>query len=158
MWKSPLYIFAGTILSCKCLWHNIDFEEALKFLFISRSLGFRLYFEMGLLNNSQRRGGIMRLFTIQLVCWFAWFSSFCFAQLDLSEGVTRSVNFPTLVITCVGNLAVFVTSLIRGRLDLEIGARDVLDILASCKLVIINGMIETGLTTLYDRTLKYISL
>ena len=100
----------------------------------------------------------MRLFIIQLVCWFTWFSSFCFAQLDLSEGVTRSINFHTLVITCVGNLAVFVTSLIRGRLDLEMGARDVLDILESRKLVIINGKIETGLITLSDRTLKYISV
>ena len=37
-------------------------------------------------------------------------------------------------ISCVANLVIFVTSLIRGRLDLEIGARDALDILASPKL------------------------
>jgi len=90
----------------------------------------------------------MLLFVIQLVCWLGWLSSFTMAQLDISEGITGSVNFPALGITCLGNLAVFVTSLIRGRLDLEIGARDVLDILKSPKLEIVNGIKHgSGLTT-----------
>ena len=70
-----------------------------------------------------------------------WLSSFVFAQFDISEGVTGSVDFPALGITCVANLAVFVTSLIRGRLDLEIGARDVLDIVVSPKMLINNKML-----------------
>lgn len=104
---------------------------------------FLLYIEMGLLKNLQGS----RLLMIQLVCWLGWLSSFAIAQFDISEGVTGSVNFPTLGITCVANLAVFVTSLIRGRLDLEIGARDALHILAGRKLQKIDGMNGNGLTT-----------
>ena len=96
---------------------------------------------MGLFNNWQ-------LLIIRLLCCLGWFSTFAFAQSDISEGVSGMLNFPTLGVTCLGNLSVFITSLIRGRLDTEIGARDALDILASPKLKNINGIqYGNGLTT-----------
>ena len=52
-----------------------------------------------------------------------WLSSFVFAQFDISEGVTGSVSFPALGIICVADLAVFVISLIRGRLDFSLAVR-----------------------------------
>jgi hypothetical protein len=44
----------------------------------------------------------MRLLVIHLVCWLGWLSCFTMAQLDISEGITGSVNFPVLGITCLG--------------------------------------------------------
>lgn len=91
---------------------------------------------MGLFNNWPPIRRIVQLVIIQLFCWLACSVSFCFAQL--SEGFTGSVNFPSsLAITCVGNLAVFVATLIRGRLDLEIGARDALGILLGQELTVL---------------------
>ena len=74
-------------------------------------------------------------------------------QLELSEAVTGFVNFPKVGISCVGNLVVLITSISKGRLDLEMGVRDVL---ASTrgpilkKIKNING-IEIGLTTCQDQ-------
>lgn len=48
------------------------------------------------------------------------------AQFDVSEAVTASASFPDVAITCVGNLAVFFSCLLRGRLHVEMGARDLL--------------------------------
>lgn len=87
---------------------------------------------------------MMQWFVIKLIGLLGWLSGFAVAQLELSETVTSSANFPELGITCLANLAVFFTSLYRGRLDLEMGARDVLATITGPKLENING---DGLTT-----------
>lgn len=63
---------------------------------------------------------------IKLVVWFGWLSSIALAQLDISGAITGTVSFPHVGIICIGNLAVFITSVLRRRLDLEMGARDLL--------------------------------
>lgn len=63
---------------------------------------------------------------IKLVVWLGWFSYIALAQLELANAVTGSVNFPAVGLTCIGNLAVFFTSLLRRRLDLEMGVRDLM--------------------------------
>ena len=118
-----------------------------------------MYFEMGLLKNLQGSQGIFgRLLVIHLhlLCCLGWLLSFASAQFDISEGVTGCINnFPTLGIICIVNLAIFVTSLMIGRLDLEVGAQDILDILASRKLMNINGINYTWKWTHYMYTRSY---
>lgn len=63
---------------------------------------------------------------IQLLVWFGWLSCIALAQLDISGAITGSASFPHVGITCLGNLAIFITSFLRKRLDLEMGARDFL--------------------------------
>ena len=102
---------------------------------------------------------------IHLFCWLAWSVSVSLAKFDRSEGVTGSLIFPALEITCIANLAVFLLSLIRGRLKLEIGAGDLLRILGGTKLKNIdatNGMTtckrsleDTSVVMLTNRTPNY---
>lgn len=89
---------------------------------------------------------MVKLFILNLVGWLAWLSHIALAQLEFSEAVTGSASFPDVGIACLGNLAVFITSLLRGRLDLEIGARDVLATNRGPKLKDISGF---GLSTRY---------
>lgn len=63
---------------------------------------------------------------IQLVVWFGWLSCIAVAQLEISGAITGSASFPHVGIVSLGNLSVFVTSFLRKRLDLEMGARDFL--------------------------------
>lgn len=71
---------------------------------------------------------------IQLFFYFGWLSCIAVAQLDISSAITGSASFPHVGITCLGNLAVFITSFIRKRLDLEMAARDFLaTITGPCK-------------------------
>jgi len=79
------------------------------------SVGF--YFEMAVFKDGQGRRYMMHLI-VKLICWFGSLTGIAFGQLDISETVTGSVSFPDLGITCIGNLVVFFTSFIRGRLDL----------------------------------------
>jgi hypothetical protein len=90
----------------------------------------------------------MRLFIINLFFWFGWLCNIVFAQFEVSETVTGSASFPDVGITSLGNLAVFITSLLRGRLDLEMGARDLMATITGPKLYDIN---EFGLTTCIER-------
>lgn len=80
-----------------------------------------------------------------MIISLAWLSGIALAQLEFSEAVTGSVIFPDGAIACLGNLAVFLTSLLRGRLDLENGVRDVLATNRGPKLREIGR--RTGLTT-----------
>jgi len=89
---------------------------------------------------------MMKLLIINLVGWLGWLSHIALAQLEFSEAVTGSASFPDVGIACIGNLAVFITSLLRGRLDLEIGARDVLATNRGPKL---KGISRFGLRTRY---------
>lgn len=89
----------------------------------------------------------MQLFFLNLVVWLAWLSGIALAQFEFSGVVSGSVNFPGQEIVSLGNLAVFVTSILRERLDLEMAARDVLATNRGPKLKKIN---ETGLTTLQE--------
>ena len=57
-----------------------------------------------------------------------WLCHNALAQLQISEGVTSSGNFPDLVVTCIANLSVFITCFLGRRLDQDIGARDVVAI------------------------------
>jgi hypothetical protein len=51
-----------------------------------------------------------RQFILQLlVVWLGCLSHIASAQVKLSEKISGSVNFPNLVITCIGNLAIFIT-------------------------------------------------
>ena len=86
----------------------------------------------------------MQLFIIKLIGLLGWLSGIAVAQLELSETVTGFVSFPDIGITCLGDLAIFFTSLYRGRLHLEMGARDVLATITGPKMESINGY---GLTT-----------
>lgn len=84
---------------------------------------------------------------IQLLGWLVWLSGVALGQLEFSEAITGSVNITDIGITCLSNAAVFVTSLLRGRLYLEIGTRDVLATTTGpAKLEEINGE-AAGLTT-----------
>lgn len=100
---------------------------------------------MGAFKNWQGSQRLIHLLIIQLIVWFGWLSNIALAQMRLGETVTGSLSLPGIGIACIGNLAVFVTSLLRGRLDLEMGARDVLATMRGPKLEdISNGF---GLTT-----------
>lgn len=55
-----------------------------------------------------------------------------------------SASFPNLGITYIGNASIFITNFLRGRLDLELGTRDVLATMTGPKLNDIEGF---GLTT-----------
>lgn len=86
----------------------------------------------------------MRWFFIEVVWWLGWLCNTVYSEGQLSESVTGSASFPDLGITCIGNAAVFITSLLRGRLDLEMGARDALATITGPKLNDIEG---SGITT-----------
>lgn len=103
------------------------------------------YFEMGVFKNWQGSQRVIHLSIIRLIVWLGWVSNIALAQMELSQAVTGSVEFHGINLACMGNLAVFVTSLLRGRLDLEMGARDVLATMRGPKLVEINN--GFGLTT-----------
>ena len=115
-----------------------------------------LYLEMGLFKNS--KGALlctMNVLLIKLVVWLGWLSSVAVGQLELSEAVASEavagfVNFPEVGISCVGNLAVLITSISKGRLDLELGVRDVLASIRGPKLHKINKEKEVGWTTCKD--------
>lgn len=83
--------------------------------------------------------------TIRKFIWWplGWLST-ASAQLELSEPLTGSANFPDLGITCLGNLAAFVGVCMKGMLTLEMGARDVLAATRGPKLQNVNGF---GLST-----------
>jgi hypothetical protein len=104
---------------------------------------------MGLFKNWQGSQRLIHLVIVQLIVWFGWLSNIALAQMQLGEEVTGSVNnLPSVGIACIGNLAMFVTSLLRGRFDLEMGARDVLATMRGHKLEDINN--GFGLTTPKD--------
>lgn len=86
----------------------------------------------------------MKLFIIYLVSWLSLLCNIALAQFDASEGLTGSTSFPEVAITSLGNLAVFLTCLVRGSLHAEMGARDLLDCITGPKLHDIRGF---GLTT-----------
>ena len=77
---------------------------------------------------------MIKLFTAQFIGLLALFSNIAFAQFDVSESVTASASFPDVAMTCIGNLAVFFSCLLRGRLHVEMGARDLLDTIRPSKL------------------------
>nr|ABK24775.1 unknown [Picea sitchensis] len=89
---------------------------------------------MGAFKNWQGSQRLIHLLIIQLIVWFGWLSNIALALTGLGETVTGSLSLPGIGIACIGNLAVFVTSLLRGRLDLEMGARDVLATMRGPKL------------------------
>ena len=104
--------------------HNIIIS-AFRLFQLCENFGVPLSFEMGGILGSRY---IIRFFIIQLFGCLGWLCNTALAQLEISERVTGSANFPDIGIAFIGNLAVFVTSLLRGRLDLEMemGARDIL--------------------------------
>lgn len=88
----------------------------------------------------------MQLFLIHLFCCLVWLCNIALAQFEIDQNVTGSASISSdIEISFVGNLAIFVTSLLRGRLDLEMGARDLLATLRSPELYVINK--GFGLTT-----------
>lgn len=96
---------------------------------------------MGLFQDSLL---IMRLSIIHLVCWLSLLCNIALAQFDISEGVTGSTSFPNVALTSIGNLAIFLTCLVSGRLYAEMGARDLLDWITAPRLFKID---DFGLTT-----------
>lgn len=87
----------------------------------------------------------MQLLIIKLVCCFGWLSAIALGQLELSESISGSVGFPDLGLTCMANLAVFFWSFLRGRLYLEMGAKDTLTFLTGrIKLKKINVWDDTS--------------
>lgn len=88
---------------------------------------------------------MMQLWITRLLCLLGWVCNITLAQLEISEAITGSTGtFPDIGITWMANSVVFVASIFKGRLDLEIGARDVLALLRGPKLDKIDGF---GLTT-----------
>ena len=61
------------------------------------------------------------------------------STIALAQLVTGSTNFCTIGIACIDNFAVFVTSLLRGRLNLEMGAMDALAMIRSPKIEYVNS-------------------
>jgi len=86
----------------------------------------------------------MKMFITHLVSCLSLLCNIALAQFDISEGLTGSTSFPEVAITALGNLAVFLTCLVRERLHAEMGARDLLDCIAAPKLQDID---EFGLAT-----------
>lgn len=102
---------------------------------INFPLFFSLNFEMGLFNAQTSRCMLMiQVFALQLVGLLACLAYTVLAQFDVSEALTASASFPDVAITCVGNLAVFFSCLLRGRLHVEMGARDLLATITAPKL------------------------
>ena len=104
-------------------------------------------FKMGVLNNCLGLGSpyILQLLIINFIGLLGCLSSVALAMTEGSETVTGSVaTFPDVGITCIGNLGIFITSLLRGRLDLEVAARDVLATVRVAQLLPIHRF---GLTT-----------
>lgn len=93
---------------------------------------------------------LIRFSIIQFIVCLACLSNIALAGGLIGEEVTGSSNVPGIGLACLGNLAVFVTSLLRGRLDLELGGRDVLATMRGPKLEDIND--GFGLTTSTDYT------
>lgn len=77
---------------------------------------------------------MIQVFALQFVGLLACLAYTVLAQFDVSEAVTASASFPDVAITCVGNLAVFFSCLLRGRLHVEMGARDLLATITAPKL------------------------
>lgn len=88
-----------------------------------------------------------QLIFLQLVAWLGWLSAIALAQFEFSEAVTGSANITDLGITCLANGAVFFASLLRGRLYLEMGARDVMATIRDPELKDIEGLEGVGLST-----------
>lgn len=84
-------------------------------------------------------------FTTHFFSCLRWLCNLAFAQLESGEAVRGSANFPDLGFAIAGNFGVFITSFLRGKLDLELGARDILATLRGPKLYEIND--GFGLTT-----------
>lgn len=101
---------------------------------------------------------MMHLLIVKLIGCLGWLSNIAFAQLELGEAVTASVSFPDVGMSCIGNLATFVTTALRGRLDLEMGARDVLATLRGPKLENILHRPGFGRTTCTVDRLGYASV
>jgi len=81
-----------------------------------------------------------QFFITQLVVWFGWLFCVALVEIEISGMINdmrgNSSSFPHVRITSLGNLAVFVTSLMRKRLELEMGARDfVATIIGLCILM-----------------------
>eukprot|EP01018_Ginkgo_biloba_P005379 Gb_27442 [translate_table: standard] len=107
---------------------------------------------MGSLKNRQGCQWLMHFLFVKLAAWFGWLPM-ALSQLELSEAVSSSVSFMDAGIVSLGHIAVFATTVLRGRLDLEMGARDVLATIRGPKLEDINGF---GFTT--DSDLRYASV
>lgn len=100
-----------------------------------------------------------QLLITKLAVWLGWFSYIALAQLELANAVTGSVSFPAVGLTCIGNLAVFLTSLLRRRLDLEMGVRDLLATITGPELKKIQQDNHVkALTTISDKNYKYASV
>lgn len=98
---------------------------------------------MGLFHrNSQTSLHILQFVIINLV---GWILNIALAQEDVFASAFGSVDFP---ITSLINLSVFAVTLIRGRLDLENDAREVMATLRAPKLYEINGINGKVLTTI----------
>ena len=81
-----------------------------------------MIFEMGVFKYWPRSiDMIMQLLMIKRIVLLVWLSAIALAQLESSEAVTGAVNLTNVGIACLGNLALFITSLVRGRLYLEMG-------------------------------------
>ena len=82
------------------------------------------------------------------VYFFGWLSVIAFGHLELSDSVSDAVRFLDLGITCLGNLAIFYSSILRGGIYLDMGAKDAPTFLIGrINLNSINGL-DRGLTEL----------
>lgn len=73
----------------------------------------------------------MQVLITRIIGLLGWLScvavAFAGGEEHAAGPVTGAVQgFPNVGITCLGNLAILITSLLRGRLDLEMAARDFL--------------------------------
>ena len=95
---------------------------------------------------------MMHLFIMHFFGYLGWLCNIALAQLEISESVMGFANFPAIGIAFLRNLAVFITSLLRGRLDLEMGIGDVLATLRGPQIYEIND--GFGLSTC-EQQLEY---
>lgn len=77
---------------------------------------------------------MIQVFALQLVGLLACLAYTVLAQFEVGEAVTASASLPDVAITCVGNLAVFFSCLLRGRLHVEMGVKDLLATITAPKL------------------------
>jgi len=90
-----------------------------------------------------------------LLAWFGWLP-IAWSQFELSDAVTSSVSFLDAGIVSLGHIAVFTTAILRGRLDLEMAARDVIATIRGDRLQAVEDLNGYGLTS--DSDLRFASV
>lgn len=110
---------------------------------------------MGLPRNGRGALRWLHVLLANLLAWFGWLP-IAWSQLELSDAVTSSVSFLDAGVVSLGHIAIFTTAILRGRLDLEIAARDAMATIRGARLQEVEDLNGLGLTS--DTDLRFASV